>query len=135
MRFNRRHAVTAAAVILSAGIACDTQRPTDESGELWNAISPQTALLRAIGATVHLSVVNAIGAPVTVPGLTWRSTEPQVVQVDGNGHATAMSPGTARVIAETATRADTATIEVRQDVATVTVTPSPATVKVSATVS
>ena len=134
MRFYRR-AGTAAAIILSIGIACDTQRITDDTGELWTAISPPTAILRAIDATVHLSAVNALGTPVTVPGLTWRSVEPQIVQVDGNGHATAIAPGTARIIAETSTHADTATIEVRQDVATVAVTPSPTTVTVGATVS
>ena len=130
-RGRRVFAVGALAILLAVG--CDTNRLV-ESGEVWNAVSPRTAVLRALGATLQLGVVDAGGTPVTIPGLAWRSLETAVVQVDGTGRATAMAPGTARIVVETAARADTATLEVRQDVATVTVTPAPTSVQVGASV-
>jgi chitodextrinase len=120
-----------AALIMSAG--CQTNRITQSGDGSWAAVSPASAVLRAIGASVQLNVVNALGAPVTVPGLTWRSLESQIVQVDGNGRATAMSPGTARIVVETTEQADTATIQVVQDVATVSVTPGTPTIGVGGT--
>ncbi|MDQ4079563.1 MAG: Ig-like domain-containing protein, partial [Gemmatimonadota bacterium] len=134
MRSNRRRARVAAAVVMLAGVACQTNRLTDGSGDqLWTSVSPGTALLNAIGATLQLGVVNAQGSPVTVPGLSWRTIESNIVQLDGSGRVTAIAPGTVRVIAETAEHADTATVEVRQTVSVITVSPSPITVQVATT--
>jgi glucose/arabinose dehydrogenase len=119
--------------ILGIGISCDTTRITNDGEPTWARIAPETALLRSLGESVQLGVVDALGAPVTAPDVTWRSLESQIVQVDDNGRATAVTQGTARIVAEEGTLADTATIEVRQDVATVIVTPSPATVQVGLT--
>src|SRR5688572_16237359 len=113
----------ASGAILFTGIACDTTRITDDNDEpAWVRISPETAQLRSLGASVQLGVVDALGAPMTAPDVDWRSLESQIVQVDATGRATAVTQGTARIVAEEGTRADTATIEVQQDVATVVVT-------------
>ena len=132
MRSNRhRVVVTAVTMMLLAG--CETARLVDESDSPWDAVSPRTATIRAIGATVQLGVVDETGAPVTVTGLGWRLIEANVVQVDGSGRVTAIAPGTARVVVETTDHADTATITVRQDVAQVIVSPSPVTLQVATT--
>jgi uncharacterized protein YjdB len=133
MRFNRRRVWfgMGAAILLTLG--CETARLVDDSGELWTDISPKTAVLRAVGATLQLGVVNAAGAPVIVPGLTWRVLEANIIQVDGSGRVTAIAPGVSHLVAEAGNVADTATIEVRQDVAVVTVSPIAATIGISGT--
>jgi uncharacterized protein YjdB len=133
MRFNRRRLFIALAVGIVLTVGCETSRLTDETNDLWTSVSPKTAVLRAIGATLQMTVVNAQGSSVSVPGLGWRMIEANVVQVDGSGRVTAIAPGTARLVVETAEHADTATIEVRQDVAGITVTPSPVTLQVGTT--
>jgi uncharacterized protein YjdB len=131
-----RHCACAVAVVaMLVIVGCDTQRIVEAIESLWSSLSPQTATLRAIGATLQLNAVNATGVPVTVPGLTWQPLEPAIVQVDGVGRATAVAPGTARIVGATTSpaQADTVTIEVRQDVALLTVSPSPASVQVGST--
>ena len=100
MRFNRRRVLfgTGAAMLLTLG--CETARLVDDSGEVWTDISPKTAVLRAVGATLQLGVVNAAGAPVIVPGLTWRVLEANIIQVDGSGRVTAIAPGVSHLVAE-----------------------------------
>lgn len=134
MRFRRHLSVALGATLLPA-VACETARFLDADSEpAWAAVSPRTATLRAIGATLQLTVVNAAGEPVTIPGLTWRTIEANIVDVDLAGRVAAVAPGTARIVAETPVRADTATIEVRQDVAAVAVSPATAGVQVGSTV-
>jgi uncharacterized protein YjdB len=133
MPFNRHRLLLVMAVAMVLTVGCETARLTDETDLVWSSISPKTATLRAIGATLQMTVVNAQGAPVSVPSLTWRMLEANVVQVDGVGRVTAIAPGTARLVVETAEHADTATIDVHQDVAGVTVSPSPLTLQVGTT--
>ena len=135
MRFIRHQLRLGAAVALLGVAACETTQLVDpNTGDpVWVSVTPATGVLRAIGATLQLTVVNAMGAPVTVSGLTWRTIEPGIVEIDGTGRVTAVGPGTARIVIETVTRADTVTIEVRQDVAVVTVTPAPVSLEVGGT--
>jgi uncharacterized protein YjdB len=132
MRSTRRRAFTVGVAVTLLTVSCDTQRIIEAIEDLWSSVTPSNAVIRAIGATVQLAVVDESGAPVTVPGLSWRSAQPAVVQVDATGRAIAVAPGTAQVIAETESHADTANIDVRQDVASVTVTPPASSIGIGA---
>jgi hypothetical protein len=135
MTFPRqRVAVLSTVVATLIVVACDTGDPIDPGtgNEVWR-VAPRTAVLRAINATLRLATVDPLGNPTLVTGISRRVIEPGIVQVDETGRVTASAPGTARVVVETDTRADTATIEVRQDVTTVTVAPSTASLAVGET--
>ena len=135
MRSIRHRAFSLAVVASLLAVACETTQLVDpDTGEpIWVTVSPQTALLRAIGASVQLTVLNAMGSPVTVVGITWRVLDPNIIEIDGSGRVTAVAPGTARIVVETDTKSDTVSIEVRQDVAAVSVSPSDAAIMVGAT--
>jgi uncharacterized protein YjdB len=106
-------------------VACETTQLIDpETGDpVWVSVTPQTDVLRAIAASLQLQIIDQMGRPVTVTGLSWRLLDPGIVQIDQTGRVTAVAPGTARIVVESASRSDTAVIHVRQDVAGVTVSP------------
>lgn len=94
-------------------------------------VSPDRAELAAKGDTVRFSAepTDANGHPVDGAGLTWRSTDPEVVTVDSTGVATARERGQARVVAETAGIADSAVFSVDQEVASLEVSPDSTVVR------
>ncbi|HEU5185796.1 MAG TPA: Ig-like domain-containing protein, partial [Gemmatimonadaceae bacterium] len=135
MRFLRLPPIFAAIAAILLTASCETARLVDEGGPtLWSSVSPRTAVLEAIGATLQMSVVDASGQPVSDPDLTWQAVEPNVLQVDGTGRVTAVAPGAARVVALASSRTDTAIVEVRQTVRTIAIAPSALSVQVGSSV-
>jgi uncharacterized protein YjdB len=77
------------------------------------------------------AVRNARGALITNPTLTWLTDNSTVASVIGSGLATALAPGTARIISQAGTNpvhADTATLVVRNDAVSLTVSPTSVTI-------
>lgn len=77
------------------------------------SVAPEIATL-AVGRTERFGAVGreADDTPVTA-GFAWRSTDTGVATVDASGHVTAVAPGNARIVAETASgAADTARVTV-----------------------
>ncbi len=136
MSFLPRRIMTSICILATLIIvACETGEivnPVPADPE-WVSVTPQVDVLRAIGATLQLQVVDALGHPFAVNGLNWSVLDAGIVAVDASGRVTALSPGTARVVVAQGTLADTASIQVRQDVASLTVSPTTTTIFVGAT--
>lgn len=90
-------------------------------------------VLHALADTLHLSVVaeDRHGNPVGVAGIIWSSLDGGVATVAA-GVVTAVSEGTARVVATSASFADTAVVEVDQIVAGIALRPASPRVLVKA---
>jgi uncharacterized protein YjdB len=94
------------------------------------SVQPRTVTLNYLGAKTQLSAQGG--------GVTWSSLDPSVAAVTGTGEVAASAPGTARVVAASASGSDTATVTVRQVPGQVRVTAgtlaSGATLRATATV-
>ncbi|MGH7752073.1 MAG: Ig-like domain-containing protein, partial [Gemmatimonadales bacterium] len=90
------------------------------------SVSPDSIRLTSVGAQRQFSAagVDARGNPVLAPVVTWTSRAPAVVQVGGQGLATAQLNGATRVVGTADGQADSAIVVVQQVAATVDVTPS-----------
>ena len=68
-------------------------------------INPSSATLTKVGQTVRLEAVvyDAEGTEIHGASVTWSSSRPEVATVNANGLVTAMSNGTARILAESGT--------------------------------
>lgn len=88
-------------------------------------ISPSSAMLHSLGDTLQLSatVHDKNGRVMTEVPVGWASTEPSVAAVNIEGIATAVSNGSASVIARAGEVEAVATILVTQEVAEVRVSP------------
>ena len=127
MSLLRQRAVVFLGVVATlAVLACETAQLIDpETGEsTWDSVTPQSDVLRAIDASLQLQIVDRQGRPVTVTGVSWRLLDEGIVRIEQTGRVTAVAPGTARIVVETSSQADTVTIRVRQDVAAVTLSPA-----------
>ena len=93
-------------------------------------VSPATAELTALGATVQLSaeVRDQNGQVMSGPTVTWASSVAAVATVGASGLVTAVANGTATITATAGSASGSATVTVAQDVSTVAVTPDTATV-------
>ncbi|MGH7549285.1 MAG: Ig-like domain-containing protein [Gemmatimonadota bacterium] len=105
---------TAACVLLGS---CSGVGPFDATrgGELPDAISlsPADFVLGAIGGQRQLAVTDGDGAPLAPGnGLSWRSSDPDVATVDGDGTVTAIGDGTATITAEMEAMTAAATVTV-----------------------
>ena len=82
-------------------------------------------LVTALGDTVQLAptAFDALGAQVQNVTFAYASADPTVAGVDAAGVVTALTNGTARVIASASNVADTVLVTVAQAVASVTMTP------------
>ena len=102
----------------------DPPRPTTIT------VSPATAELTALGATVQLSaeVRDQNGQVMAGTTVTWASSAPAVATVGASGLVTAVANGTATITATAGPASGSATVTVAQEVSAVTVTPDTATV-------
>ena len=77
-------------------------------------VTPETVVLAALGQTVQLSaeVLDQIGRAMVGVSVSWSSSDPRVVAVDGAGLATAMGHGVATITAATGDVRATAEITV-----------------------
>ncbi len=92
-------------------------------------VTPGTAELAALGATVRLSAEVRDQAGGAMPGaaVSWASGDAAVATVDASGLVTAVANGTAPVTATAGSASGTATVTVAQAVDSVAVSPAEAT--------
>ena len=93
-------------------------------------VSPATAELTALGATVQLSaeVRDQNGQVMSGTTVTWASSTAAVATVSASGLVTAVANGTATITATAGPVSGSATVRVAQEVSAVAVTPDTATV-------
>jgi len=105
----RRFSVLAATTLLLA--VCGGEAPPDV---VRLAIAPSATLVVGIGQSADFQAVgfNASGRTTSAADATWRSADAGVASVSASGLATGIAAGTARIIAELAGVADTASFEV-----------------------
>ncbi len=98
----------------------DPTRPTTV------AVSPSTAELTAVGATVQLTVEvrDQNGNALAGATVTWASSAPAVATVSSAGLVTAAGNGTATITATAGPASGTATVTVAQEVSAVAVSPA-----------
>ena len=98
----------------------DPPRPTTVT------VSPATAELTALGATVQLTaeVRDQSGQVMGGVTVTWASNSTAVATVNGSGLVTAAGNGTATITATAGSASGSATVTVAQRVSTVEVTPA-----------
>ena len=89
-------------------------------------VSPATAELTALGATVQLSaqVLDQNGQAMAGANVSWASNDDALVAVNSNGLVTAASNGTATITATAGTVSGTAAVTVAQAVAGIEITPT-----------
>ena len=99
-------------------------------------VTPATAELTALGATVRLAaqVRDQEGRVMEGAAVTWRSDDASVAAVDASGLVTAIARGVATITASADEASGSAVVAVRQSVASVEVSPSAATIEPGGTV-
>ena len=99
------------------------------------AVTPATAELTALGATVRFSaeVRDQNGQVMAGAAVTWSSGDGSVATVDASGLATAVSNGTAPITAAAGSVTGTAVAVVMQSVGSVTVSPAADTIAIGDT--
>ena len=122
-------ALSAALWALSCGDGA-TEPPPDPPRPTTVTVSPATAELTALGATVQLSaqVLDQYGQVMAGAAVSWSSSAASVAAVDASGLVTAVANGTATITATAGSASGTATVTVAQQVSTVAVAPAADTV-------
>ena len=105
-----------------------TEPPPDPPLPTTVTVSPATAELAALGATVQLSaqVQDQNGQVMSGATVTWASGAAAVATVDASGLVTAVANGTATITATAGSASGSATVTVAQVVSSVTVVPAEA---------
>ena len=105
-----------------------TEPPPDPPRPTTVTVSPATAELAALGATVQLSaqVQDQNGQVMSGATVTWASSAAAVATVDASGLVTAAANGTATITATAGSASGSATVTVAQVVSSVTVVPAEA---------
>jgi uncharacterized protein YjdB len=91
----------AMATATSAGVSGDAELVVAAAVPAAITVSPDAVMLAALGQTVQLSaeVLDQIGRAMADVFVSWSSSNPRVVSVDGAGLATAVGHGTATITA------------------------------------
>lgn len=119
---------------LTLAVACSSG-PTGSSVARVVITGDDATLVIADTKQYSARAEDAAGATVSGAPIVWQSTAPAVASVSTAGLVTAATPGVARIIASSGTRADTVTVTVGSStVANVIVTVNRALLKVSDTV-
>ena len=105
-----------------------TEPPPDPPRPTTVTVSPATAELGALDATVQLSaqVQDQNGQVMSGATVTWSSSAAAVATVDASGLVTAVANGTATITATAGSASGSATVTVAQVVSSVTVAPAEA---------
>ncbi len=128
-------AILALVVMHACGDGSTEPPPPDPPRPTTVTVSPATARLTALGATVQLSaeVRDQNGSVMAGATVAWSSGDATVATVDGSGLVTAASNGTATITATSGSASGSAEVTVAQEVSAVTVTPAGDTVVVGDT--
>ena len=124
-------ALAGVALVWACGGDSPTAPPTPEPARPATVtVSPATADLTALGATVQLTAeVRDQNARVMAGAtVTWSSGDTSVATVDASGLVTAVGNGTATITASAESASGSAVVTVTQSVATVEVSPSAETI-------
>ncbi|MCY3676270.1 MAG: hypothetical protein F4Z31_17075 [Gemmatimonadetes bacterium] len=91
-------------------------------------VSPATAQLASIGATVQLTatVLDQRGQPMAGVSVTWGSSAPSVASVAANGTVTAVANGPASITATSGSASGSANVTVQQQAVRIDVSPGTA---------
>lgn len=129
-----------ALVIATSGNLADTTRVrvlSEAAPRIGMAITPDTVVFTWLDATASMTaaVYDASGTPVAAPGLTWKSLNPGIAQVNSMGVVTAKGLGVAAIVAVAACcdQADTAYARVQQVVDSVSMDEDTVSLKKGAT--
>jgi alpha-tubulin suppressor-like RCC1 family protein len=116
-------------VIALTIIACGTDTSGPDTTVASVSISPSTASLHALDATVQLTATAASASGGALPGetFTWASSAPAVASVNGAGLVTALSNGTATIRATVGGVSGEASITIEQEVGTLSLSPEEVT--------
>ncbi len=89
-------------IVLAAllATACSGVGPFEGGRTEGLAVTPQAVVLGAIGARRQLALTDGDGDPIDGDGAVWRSSDSEVVEVDGSGMVTASGDGQATITAE-----------------------------------
>ena len=129
---NRHRILVVAAATLSAALwgplACGdgaTEPPPDPPRATTVTVTPATAELTALGATVQLraEVLDQYGQVMAGAAVSWSSGAASVATVDASGLVTAVANGAATITATAGSASGTAAVTVAQQVSTVEVSP------------
>jgi alpha-tubulin suppressor-like RCC1 family protein len=106
----------AATITAHAGAATGSTTVTVLQSLVSATLAPPTDTLRSLGATGQYTVVakDAGGAAIVSPVMNWRSTNSAVVTVGSQGLATAVSNGSAYVVAQSGIVVDSLPLAVLQ---------------------
>ena len=138
----RRHrTLIVAAATLSAALwalSCGdgaTEPPPDPPRPTMVRVTPATAELTALGATVQLNaqVLDQYGQVMAGAAVTWSSGDASVAAVDGSGLVTAAANGAATITATAGEASGKAVVTVMQSAGSVIVSPSADTVVLGGT--
>lgn len=115
-------------VAVSSGVR-DSAQVTVAQAVASVVVTPEVDTLTFVGDTAQLalSVTDAQGQDVAGASTTWTSRDTAVTTVDSTGTVTAVANGSAWVVAEAGSAADSSQITVEQAVASVSTTPANAT--------
>ena len=134
---NRHRILVVAAAALWAALwgplACGdggTEPPPDPPQPTTVTVTPATAELTALGATVQLraQVLDQYGQVMAGAAVSWSSSAASVAAVDGSGLVTGAANGAATITATAGSASGTAAVTVAQTVSTVEVSPAADTV-------
>ena len=123
-------AVVLAGMIWASGCGDATTEPTppppDPPRPTTVTVTPGTAQLTALGATVQLAaqVLDQNGQAMSGTPVSWTSSDASVATVDASGLTTAAGNGTATITATAGNVSGMATVTVAQEVGAVAVTPN-----------
>ena len=123
-------AILALVATLACGDGGPEPPPPDPPRPTTVMVSPATAQLTALGATVQLSaeVLDQNGQTMAGAAVTWASSAAAVAAVNTAGLVTAGGNGTATITATSGSASGSATVTVAQEVRAVTVSPAAETV-------
>ena len=114
-----------ATITATSGSASGTASVTVTQAPAAVAVTPESAMLAALGDTVRFAaeVQDANGNAIAGAAVSWASSDDAVAAVDETGLVTAVSPGMATIEATSGAASGSGTVAVMQEAATLTVTP------------
>ena len=119
-------ALTCWAVACGDGATEPPPPPPDPPRATEVRVTPATASLTALGATVQLAarVLDQNGQPMTGAAVAWSSGNASVATVNASGLVTAAGNGSATITATSGAASESAAVTVAQMVGAVTITPA-----------